>query len=214
MIKKIKASLSEKILFVFLIILGTVVFSFFYVTKNKCFFIKKIDLDKIKFSNPEKIVVMNVECGNVIIELLPELSPKSVKRFKYFIENRSYDNSSFYRVIKDTLVQVGDLEYGNIENINYFKIGSGKSNLGSLNSELNNKFNFKEGTVAFARKGQLNTEDSEFFIILKDIPLFNGEYTPVGKVLYGLDSLRKIKAADKSQYVLRPDIINYFKLLK
>ncbi len=214
MIKKIKASLSEKILLVFLIILGTVFFSFFYVTKNKCLFIKKIDIEKIKFSYPEKIVVMNVECGDVIIELLPELSPNAVKRFKYFIENGSYDNSSFYRVIKNTLIQVGDLEYGNIENINYFKIGSGKSNLGTLNSELNSKFDFKEGTVAFARKLQLNTEDSEFFIILKDIPLFNGEYTPVGKVLYGLDSLKKIKAADKSEYVLRPDFINFFKLLK
>ena len=214
MIKKIKASLSEKILLVFLITLATFVFSFFFITKNKCIFIKNIDPEKITFSNPENIVIMNVQCGNVVIELLPEISPNSVKRFKYFVERGSYDNSSFYRVIKNTLIQAGDLEYGNIENINYFKVGSGKSNLGNLNSELNKDFIFNKGTVAFARKNNLNTEDSEFFIILKDIPLFNGEYTPVGKVIYGLEALKKIKTSNKSEYVLRPDFINYFKLLK
>ncbi len=214
MIKRIKASLSEKILLAFLIILGTFVFSFFFITKNKCIFIENIEPETIKFSSPENIAIMNVQCGNVIIELLPELSPNSVKRFRYLVEKGSYDNSSFYRVIKKTLVQAGDLEYGNIENINYFKIGSGKSKLGTINSELNKDFIFKEGTVAFARKNNLNTEDSEFFIILKDIHLFNGEYTPIGKVIYGIEALKKIKSSNKSEYVLRPDFINHFKLLK
>jgi len=213
MIKKIKASISEKILFIFLITLGIITFSFFFITKNKCIFIKKINPQKIQFNNPKNIAIMNVECGNVIIELLPELSPKTVKRFKYLIEKGSYNNSAFYKVIKNTLVQAGDIEYGNIENINYYKVGSGKSDLGLLKSELNNKFEFNEGTVAFARSDELNTEDSEFFIILKNIPLYTGEYTPVGRVIYGLDALKKIKSGNKSEYVLRPDFINYFKLL-
>ena len=213
MIKKIKASLSEKILFIFLISLGILTFSFFFIAKNKCIFIKKIDPEIIQFNNPKNIAIMNVECGNVIIELLPETSPNSVKRFKYLIKKGSYNHSAFYRVIKGTLIQAGDLEYGNIDNINYYKVGSGQSSLGNLNSELNNEFEFKEGTVAFARGDELNTEDSEFFIILKNIPLYTGEYTPIGKVIYGLDTLKKIKAGNKSEYVLRPNFINYFKLL-
>ena len=214
MIKKVKASLSEKILLIFLILLGVFSFSFFFITKNKCFFVKKIDLEKIQFRNSENIAVMNVDCGNVVIELFPDLSPNSVKRFKNLIEKGSYDSSAFYRVLKDTLIQAGDLEYGNINNINYFKVGSGKSGLGKLKSELNKEFEFKTGTVAFARNNKLNTEDSEFFIILKDIPLFNGEFTPIGKVIYGMKALKKIKSADKSEYVLRPDFINNFKLLE
>ena len=214
MIKKVKASLSEKILLIFLILLGIIFFSFFFITKNKCFFVEKIHLEKIKLKNYKNIVVMNVECGNVVIELLPNISPNSVKRFKNLVEKGSYDNSAFYRVLKDTLIQAGDLEYGNINNINYFKVGSGKSGLGKLKSELNNKYEFKEGTLALAREANLNTEDSEFFIILKDIPLFNGEFTPIGKVIYGLDALKKVKSAAKSEYVLRPDFINYFELLK
>ena len=214
MINKIKASTSEKILFVFLILLIIFSFSFVFIIKNKCLFIENIDPKKIKFKNPNNIVVMNIECGNVIIELIPEMSPNSVKRFKYFIKKGSYNGSTFYRVVKDTLVQAGDLEFGNIENINYYKVGSGRSMLGNLNSELNDNYQFIEGTVALARGDEFNTEDSEFFIILKNIPLYTGEYTPVGKVIYGLDALKKIKAGNKSEYVLRPDYINYFKLLR
>ena len=67
--------------------------------------------------------------------------------------------------------------------------------------------------MAFARKDDFDTEDSEFFITLKDIPIYQGEYTPLGKVIYGMDALEKIKSGNKSAYVLRPDYINYFKLL-
>ena len=214
MIKKVKASLSEKVLLFFLITLGIFSFSFFFITKNKCFFIKKINLEKIQFNNSENIAIMNIECGNVVIELFPDLSPNSVKRFKNLIEKGSYNRSAFYRVLKGTLIQAGDLEYGNIDDINYFKVGSGESGLGNLKSELNIEFEFEAGTLALARSDNLNTEDSEFFIILKNIPLFNGEFTPIGKVIYGLDALKKIKSASKSEYVLRPDFINYFKLLK
>ena len=214
MIKKLKASISEKILFFFLITLGIFSFSFFFIIKNKCLFVENVDPTKIQFNNSKDIVVMNVECGNVIIELVPELSPNTVKRFKYLINNGSYNHSAFYRVVKDTLIQAGDLEYGNIDDINYYKVGSGHSGLGTIKSELNKKFQFEEGSVAFARQDEFNTEDSEFFITLKKIPLYVGEYTPVGKVIYGLDALKKIKTGDKVEYVLRPDYINYFKLLE
>ena len=213
MIKKIKASLSEKILFIILILLGILTFSFFFIIKNKCIFVEKVYPEKIQFDNPGNIAIMNVECGNVIIEFYPNLSPNSVERIKYLIEQRSYNKSAFYKVIKDTLVQAGDLEFGNIDDINYFKIGSGQSGLGTLKSELSDDFNFNEGSVAMARGSELDTEDSEFFIILKKIELYDGEYTPVGKVIYGLEALKKIKSASKSEYVLRPDFINYFNLL-
>ena len=214
MIKQIKASASEKILFIFLILLVISSFSFVFIIKNKCLFVKNIDPTKIHFKNPNNIVVMNVECGNVIIELIPEISPNSVERFKYFIKDGLYNRSSFYRVVEDTLVQAGDLEYGYIDNINYYKVGSGQSKFGSIKSELSNDFQFVAGTVAFAREDDFDTEDSEFFIILKNIPLYTGEYTPVGKVIYGLDALKKIKTGNKSEYVLRPNFINYFKLLE
>ena len=213
MINKVKASLSEKILLIFLVLLILITFGSYFLLKDKCLFVKNIDPNKIDFTNIKNIAIMNVECGNVIIELDPIASPKSVKRFKNLIRNGSYDGSTFYRVIKNTLIQAGDLEYGNINDINYTKIGTGKSGLGLLKSELNDEFQFKKGSVAFARKDEYNTEDSQFFITLKDIPIYQGEYTPLGKVIYGMEALEKIKSGNKSAYVLRPDYINYFKLL-
>ena len=213
MIKKINASKSEKILLFFLVSLAIFSFSFFFLIKNKCFFIDSINLEKENFEKRENIVLMEVECGLVVIELYPKISPQAVERFKFLVNKGLYDNSAFYKVIEDTLVQTGDLEYGNINNINYFKVGSGSSGLGNLKSEIDENFNFTEGSVAMARGDNFNSEDSEFFIILKDIPIYKGEYTPLGKVILGLDSLKKIKTGNKSNYVLRPDFIKSLKFI-
>ena len=68
MIKKVKASLSEKILLIFLILLGIIFFSFFFITKNKCFFVEKIHLEKIKLSqaDPIKEIILCALLTNVI----------------------------------------------------------------------------------------------------------------------------------------------------
>ena len=213
MIKKIKASLSEKIIFIFLLSLAIFSLTFFLLIKNKCLFVKDYDPLKITFDNPENIAILNVPCGNVIIELYPNVSPNAVERFKTLIKSKAYDDVAFHRVIKDALVQAGDLEFGKKGNLNYGKIGTGKSGLGNINSEVDVPFNFEKGSVALARTQKYNTEDSQFFIILRDEPLYETEYTPIGKVIYGLEALKKIKYLDKSQYVLRPDYINTLRML-
>lgn len=213
MIKKIKASRSEKIIFSFVIILAIITFSSYFLIKNKCLLIKNYDPRKITFQDPDNIAILNVSCGNVIIELYPNLAPNSVYRFKKLINSGEYNNVAFHRVIKNMLVQAGDLEYGKKDNLNYSKIGTGKSGYGTINSELDYPFDFKKGSVGLARTNKKNTEDSQFFILLKDVPLFEGEYSPVGKVLYGFEVLEKIKFNDKSEYVLRPDFINEFYIL-
>ena len=80
--------------------------------------------------------MLNVECGNVIIELYPEVPSKAIKRFRTLIKSNSYDDVAFHWVIKDKLIQAGDLEFGKKNKLNYGKIGTGKSGLGTINSEL------------------------------------------------------------------------------
>ena len=213
MIEKIKPSRSEKVIFAFIIILAIFSFGSFFLIKDKCLFVKNYDPKKISFENPKNIAILNVTCGNVIIELYPNISPKAVKRFKKLVRAKAYDDIAFHRVIKDTLVQTGDLEFGQKGNLDYGKIGSGKSGLGTINSEIDSPFNFDKGSVGMARTQRYNTEDSQFFIILRDEPLYETEYTPIGKVIYGLEALEKIKYLDKSQYVLRPDFINSLRML-
>ena len=213
MIKKLKQSISEKILLVFVIVLTIIFFGSLVTMKSKCLFVKNYDPKKINFTNQENIAILNAYCGNVIIELYPNISPNSVERFKMLIKSGEYNNVAFHRVIKNVLIQAGDLEFGKKNNLNYAFIGTGKSGYGTIKSELKNKFDFTAGAVGLARTDQKNTEDSQFFILLEDAPLFEGEYSPVGKVIYGLEVLKKIKHGEKTEYVLRPDFINYFEML-
>ena len=213
MIEKVKQTTSEKLLLAVFIILGIIAFYIFLILPQKCLFIKSYDPQEIRFDNPENIAVLNVNCGNVIIKLYPDISPKSVERFRMLINSGKYNNIAFHRVVKNVIVQAGDLEFGRKDNLNYLYIGTGKSGFGTIKSELNDEIEFRAGTVGMARKNKLNTEDSQFFILLEDAPLFKGEYTPVGKVVYGLEVLDTIADDHRREYVLRPDFINSFKLL-
>jgi peptidyl-prolyl cis-trans isomerase A (cyclophilin A)/peptidyl-prolyl cis-trans isomerase B (cyclophilin B) len=213
MIKKIRASKSEKFIFVFLILLSITTFCTYFIVKNKCLFVKNIDPKNITFKNPNNIAILNVPCGNVIIELYPNISPNAVQRFVTLIRSNAYEDIAFHRVIDNKLIQAGDLEFGKKGNLDYGKIGTGKSGLGTIRSEIDNDFNYTKGSVGLARTFKNDTEDSQFFIIIQDEPLFEGEYTPVGKVLYGLEVLKKIKSDKRSEYILRPDFINSFKML-
>ena len=213
MIKKIKASISEKILLIFLMILAIFSLTSYIVIKNKCLFVKNYNPNDIQFSNPENIAILNAPCGNVIIELYPDVSPNAVERFKTLIKANRYDDVAFHRVIENKLIQAGDLEFGRKNSLDYGKIGTGQSGLGTINSELEGEFNFTKGSVGLARTFRNNTEDSQFFIILEDEPLYESEYTPVGRVIYGIKVLNKIKFLDNSEYVLRPDFINTFRML-
>ena len=214
MIKKIQASLHEKLILIFLILLGIFALSFTIIIKNKCLFVKNFDPQKINFKKPNNIVVLNTECGNVIIEVYPEISLNGVERFKKLINSKSYDNVAFHRVIKDKLVQAGDIQFGKKDQLDYGKIGTGKSGLGIIKSEIDADFDFKKGSVGLARTLKYDTEDSQFFIILDDEPLFEGEYTPIGKVIYGIKVLDKIKYSHRSEYVLKPDFINTVRMFK
>ena len=213
MIKKIEASLSEKFILIFLMLLGITTLGIYIVLKNQCLFVKNFDPKNITFEKPDNIAILNAPCGNVIIELYPNISPNGVERFKKLIISNAYEDIAFHRVIENKLVQAGDLEFGKKGSLDYGKIGAGKSELGTIKSETDNRFNYVRGSVGLARTFKNDTEDSQFFIILQDEPLFEGEYTPVGKVLYGLEVLEKIKYQRNSEYILRPDFINSFKML-
>ena len=81
MVEEIKQSKSEKFLVGLMLILIIIIFYIFVILPNKCLFVKDYDPKKINFEKPQNISVLNVGCGNVIIELYPDISPLAVKRF-------------------------------------------------------------------------------------------------------------------------------------
>ena len=51
MIKKVQASLQEKLILIFLILLGIFALCFTILIKNKCLFVKNFDPKEINFTN-------------------------------------------------------------------------------------------------------------------------------------------------------------------
>ena len=116
---------------------------------------------------------------------------------KKIIKNKKYDNSVFYRVKKNEIVEFGDLKYGKTNNIDYLRIGTGGSHLKNNISELSENYNFIRGSVGMVRRGKFDTENSQIFILLNDNSSFDGQFTPIGEVLMGIEILDKIKNGEK-----------------
>ena len=58
MIEKIKASTSEKVIFIFILILGLFTLTSFLLLKDKCLFVKNHDPKEINFENPNNIAIL------------------------------------------------------------------------------------------------------------------------------------------------------------
>ena len=56
MIKKLKQTLSERVLLIFVIALAIIFFGSFITIKNKCLFVKNYDPKKINFVKPKNII--------------------------------------------------------------------------------------------------------------------------------------------------------------
>ena len=78
MIKKIKISFSEKILLIFLILIGIFSFSFFFIIKNKCFFVEDVNPGKIQFTNRQNIANKDSILFNKI-----EFIKNGIKKLKF-----------------------------------------------------------------------------------------------------------------------------------
>ena len=71
--------------------------------------------------------------------------------------------------------------------------------------------NGRYGLTNLVRTLFLHRKDAENIVGRQ---LFEGEYTPIGKVIYGMKVLEKIRYSHRSEYVLRPDFINTVRMFK
>ena len=128
--------------------------------------------------------VVDTNRGIFIIELFPDVAPKTVARFMELVKKGFYDGLTFYRVLPKFLVQTGDpLADGTG--------GSGRS----IPAEFNEKKHVA-GTVGMARKQDPDSADSQFYITLEPQPLLDGKYTVFGQVVEGVEFLSKIQERD------------------
>ena len=143
-------------------------------------------------------------------EMVKEVTKNKAGEFVYEKQTLTKEDQEQYVIDMVTV----DVKVSKKDEIDYGKIGTGKYGLGTSKSEIDAEFKFDEGSVGLARSLKYDTEDSQFFIILDDEPLFEGEYTPIGKVIYGIQVLEKIKYSHRSEYVLRPDFVNTVRMFE
>ena len=148
--------------------------------------------------DPENVLVMELESGKVLIEMLPKVAPNHVARIKELTRQGFYDGVVFHRVIDGFMAQTGD------------PTGTGTGGSGQkLKAEFSRE-PFLRGTVGMARAQSPDSADSQFFIMFAPAPHLNGQYTVWGRVIAGMDhidALKKAPAGSRSGMVDNPDKI-------
>ncbi len=129
--------------------------------------------------------------GTVVIDLLEELAPDHAARIAELSAAGAYDDVVFHRVIDGFMAQTGDVEHGKLGG-NMRRAGTGGSDKPDLKAEFSDT-PFERGIVGMARSQNPHSANSQFFIMFKDGPFLNGQYTVVGKVTSGMDVVDQIK---------------------
>ncbi len=147
----------------------------------------------------EKLLIIELKDGPVIIELLPDVAPQHIEQITTLAANGEYDNVVFHRVIEGFMAQTGDVQFGDREDgFNLNRAGTGGSSRPDIPAEFSS-VPFKRGTVGMARSQDPNSANSQFFIMFDDGDFLNGQYTVVGQVIEGMEHVDKIKRGDQNR---------------
>lgn len=151
-------------------------------------------------TDPQNTVYMDILYGRVVIELRPDLAPKTVARFKELVRQGFYDGLTFHRVLTGFMAQGGDPK------------GDGSGGTGVVIPAEFSREKHARGTVSMARHGNdPNSADSQFFIVYRESSDLDGKYTIFGRVVAGMDYVDRIKKGSKA---LDGKVINPDKIVK
>ncbi|KAK8817695.1 hypothetical protein WA538_004412 [Blastocystis sp. DL] len=123
--------------------------------------------------------------GDLKIELFCELIPKNCENFLALCASGYYDNTKFHRNVKGVFIQGGD------------PTGKGKGGESISGEPVEDEFNpnvkfDRRGIVAMAKQHP-NTNKSQFYIIYDKQPQLDMVDTAIGKVIYGMDTLKAME---------------------
>ncbi|HVF67559.1 MAG TPA: peptidylprolyl isomerase [Pyrinomonadaceae bacterium] len=151
----------------------------------------------VKPEPDSQAVVLEVESGGfsygrIVIELYPNVAPKMVERFKRLVQEGFYNGTAFHRVSASTgVVQGGD---PNSKDNDPSNDGLGGSPYDDVPAEFSD-IPYERGVVGAARSQDINSANSQFFITLRRVPMWDNKYTVFGRVVEGMDNAQTIAGA-------------------
>lgn len=133
-------------------------------------------------ANPANHWFLQLSSGGVVeILLRPDLAPHHVAQFQALVRRGFYNGLKFHRVVPGFMAQGGDPK----------GTGEGGSDLPDLKAEFTS-IPFLRGTVGAARSGSPDSANSQFFIMFVPNSDLDGNYTVIGRVVSGMDSVDQI----------------------
>jgi len=148
------------------------------------------DDNKITATNMK--VIMKTSLGDIEIQLFGKDAPNTVNNFIKLTKEGFYNETKFHRVIKGFMIQGGDP---------YSKDDSEKDKWGTggpgyqFEDEIHMNNHNVIGTISMANSGP-NTNGSQFFINTADNDFLDPKHTVFGKVINGIDVVKKIEEAE------------------
>ena len=159
------------------------------------------------------VVIIRTELGDIEVELETGKAPATVANFLRYVDGKFYDSGRFHRTVKsdnqpDNKIKIEVVQAG----INPAK----KDEFAPLKLERTRDTGLKHkaGTISMARDGP-DTATSDCFVCLGDQPEldFGGKRNPdgqgfaaFGRVVRGMDVVRKIQAAPADGQALTPPV--------
>ena len=133
--------------------------------------------------------VLETEAGEIVILMDREKSPEYARNFLNLCGSGFYNGTYFHRVVPGLLVQGGDPNTLDDDITNDGFGGYSYLGPGTFLPDEFNELKNERGAVAMVRGKGPDTAGSQFFIVLDDVPEYDGKYTVFGRVVSGLDIL-------------------------
>lgn len=123
--------------------------------------------------------------GRVTIQLRPDIAPAHVERIRTLTRRGFYDGLAFHRVIEGFMAQGGDP----------LGTGAGGSDLPDLAAEIRGLPHLR-GAVAMARGQEMNSANSQFYIMFVPRLSMDRNYTVFGRVVGGMNFVDAIERGE------------------
>ncbi|MCH2207289.1 MAG: peptidylprolyl isomerase [Lentisphaerales bacterium] len=138
------------------------------------------------YSHPKVEIITSK--GNIIAELYEDKAPNTVANFISLAESGFYTDMKFHRIL------MGFMAQGGCPNS---KAGAnGRSGTGgpgyTIAEEYHRSLKHGPGMLTMARKRAPGSTGSQFCIFFTEAPGLDGQYTVFGKVIKGMDVVRKL----------------------